>query len=208
MSDQNESPESLESQEPEAPKADDRKLAYAERDAAKKRAREAERRAEELAAKLAEHEAKLAAEAEEQARKRNDFAALEERLKKERDREAQRAADAEARIAARERSDRETALVDAVAAKIGINNRTVIKGVIKALGEQGVDVAPESMDEKYAADVAKQVREALGDLLPAKSGGSPGQPGVNHSTKKPGEAPGADPRVERVRDIAKRFSIK
>ncbi len=185
---------------------DDRKAAYAERDAAKKRAREAERRAEELAAKLAEHEAIKAAEAEELARKKNDFAAIEAKLKAALEKEKAEKAEALSAIAARDRREREAALVDAVAAKLGFSNRTVLKGVLKELAEQGVDTAPESLDS--AADVAKQVREALGDLIPAKSGGSPGTPGVNHSTKKPGEAPGADPRVERVREVAKRMSSR
>lgn len=190
----------------DAPKADDRKLAYAERDAAKKRARDAERARDELAAKLAERQAADEAAQAEQERKKNDFAAIESRLKKERDDIAKRAADAEARLAARERSDREAALVDAVSAKLGMTNRTVVRGVLKALAEQGIETAPEALDEKTAADVAKQVREALGDLLPPKNGGSPGTPGVNLTTKKPGEAPGADPRKDRVREIAAALS--
>lgn len=205
MSDENLTTQTDESVD-DAPKADDRKLAYAERDAAKKRARDAERARDELAAKLAERQAADEAAQAEQERKKNDFAAIESRLKKERDDIAKRAADAEARLAARERSDREAALVDAVSAKLGMTNRTVVRGVLKALAEQGIETAPEALDEKTAADVAKQVREALGDLLPPKSGGSPGTPGVNLTTKKPGEAPGADPRKDRVREIAAALS--
>lgn len=183
---------------------DDRKAAYAERDAAKKRARDAERKAEELAAKVAEYEAMKAAEAEDTARKKNDFAALEAKLKAQLDKEKAEKAEALSKLEARDRQGREAALVDAVSAKLGFTNRTVIKGVLRELAEQhGVDIAPETIDS--AADVAKQVREALGDLLPPKAG-IPGVPGVNLSTKKPGEKPGADPERERVAALAKRLA--
>lgn len=190
----------------EAPKHDDRKVLIGDRDAAKKRARDAEKARDELAAKLAERQAADEAAQVEQERKKNDFAALEARLKKERDDLAKRVADAEARFAARERSDRETALVDAVSAKLGMANRTVIRGVLKTLAEGGFDTAPEALDEKTAADAAKHVREVLGDMLPPKAAGSPGTPGVNLTTKKPGEAPGTDPRKDRVREIAASLS--
>lgn len=203
-----ETPETHEA-ESEAPKSDDRKVAYAERDAAKKRARDAERKAAEYEARIAEIEGKEAAAAEEVARKNNDFSTLEAKLKREKEAAEKRAADAEARILARERKDREAALVDAVAAKLSWTNRTVLRGVMTTLAESGVDTAPETLDDKTATDVAKQVREALGDLYTAKhGGGSPGAPGVNHSTKPAGEKPGADPARERVRQLAKRMSIK
>jgi molecular chaperone GrpE (heat shock protein) len=185
--------------------ADDRKILIGDRDAAKKRAREAERRAEELAARVAEFEAKQAAEAEDVERKKNDFAAIEARLKAKAEKAEQAAAEALAKLEARDRREREAALVDAVSAKLGFGNRVVLKGVLKELAEQGVDTAPETLDN--AADVAKQVRELLGDVLQPKAG-IPGAPGPNHSTKKPSEKPGADPDRERVRGIAGRLSIK
>jgi|JI61114C2RNA_FD_contig_51_3863371_length_895_multi_2_in_0_out_0_2 molecular chaperone GrpE (heat shock protein) len=187
------------------PAPDDRKQLFAERDAAKKRAREAERKAEELAARVAEYEAKQAAEAEDVERKKNDFAAIEARLKAKAEKAEQAAAEALAKLEARDRREREAALVDAVSAKLGFGNRVVLKGVLKELAEQGVDTAPETLDN--AADVAKQVRELLGDVLQPKAG-IPGTPGVNLSTKKPSEKPGADPNRERVRGIAERLSIK
>lgn len=182
---------------------DDRKAAYAERDAAKKRAREAERKAEELAARIAEFEAKQAAEAEDVERKKHDFAALEARLKAKAEKAEQERAEALAKLEARDRQGREAALVDAVSAKLGFVNRTVIEGVLMKLATHGVDTAPETLDS--AADVAKHVREALGDLLPPKAG-IPGVPGVNLSTKKPGEKPGADPERERITELARRMA--
>lgn len=98
--------------------------------------------------------------------------------------------------------------MDAVLPKLGVQNRTVVKGVLKALSDSGLDIAPESIDDKLVTDVAKQVREALGELYPQRSGGSPGAPGVNLATKKPGEKPDEDPRVERVKQIAARYSQK
>lgn len=186
---------------------DDRKAAYKERDAAKKRAREAEARAKELEDWKSAREAEQSERDAEAERKKNDFAALEQRLKDRIAKEEKRAADAEARILAREAADREAALVDAVMPKLGINNRIVVKGVLKALADSGVDIAPAALDEKTATDVAKQVREALGELAPSRNGGSTGTPGVNLTTKKPGEKPDDDnAAVTAVKEIAKRFS--
>lgn len=189
-----------------AEKADDRKALIKDRDAAKKKAREAESKARELEEKLTAREREDADRAEAEERKKNDFAALDERRRKQLEAAEKRAAEAEAKIQARERADREGALVDAVMPKLGLTNRTVVRGVLKALSDGGIDIAPETMDDKYAADVAKQVRDALGELYPARSGGSPGTPGVNLSTKKPGEKPDENPALAAVRAAAKRHS--
>lgn len=193
---------------PISPPRDDAKEAYKARDEAKKRARDLEARNRELEAREAEREAAVAAAAEEAERKKNDFAAVEERHKKRIADAEKRAAEAESRIAARERSDREAALVDAVMPKLGVNNRIVIKGVLKALAEHGLDISPEELDDKTATDVAKQVRAALGEMHPTKSGGSSGIPGVNLDTKPPGERPDTDAGKARLAEMQKRRSRK
>lgn len=199
----------IETTETPAEKPDHVKQAFKDRDAAKKRAREAEAKLRELEEREAARETEKAEREAEQERKKNDFAALEKRLQKERDDARKEAAEAKALIDARLRSDRVAALVDAVMPKLGATPRTVVKGVLKELSETvGLDIAPESIDDKTAADVAKQVREAMGELFPSRSGGSPGAPGVNLSTKKPGEKPDEDPRVERVKQLARKHSQK
>lgn len=184
------------------------KIAIKDRDAAKRRARELEAEARELKAWKAEREAAEAAAAEENERKKNDFAALTAREQAKREAAEKRAAEAEAKLQARERADREAALVDAVLPKLGVQNRVVVKGVLKELASlSGLDIAPESIDERTATDVAKQVRQALGELFPTQSGGSPGTPGVNLNSKKTGERPDEDPRKAAVLAVAKKYSV-
>lgn len=198
-----ETPEPADKPEP----TDHVKLAFKDRDAAKKRAREAEASRDELRAKLAEHEAERESREVEQERKKNDFAALEKRLAKERDDARKEAADAKALIAARTRADREAALVDTVLPKLGSVPKLVAEGLIQSLAKRGkFDPAPESIDDHYAADVAKHVREALGDLYPTRNGGSPGSPGVNLAIKPPSEQPDADPVKARLAELQKRRS--
>lgn len=193
---------------PHSGSRDDAKEAYKARDEAKKRARDLEARNRELEAREAEREAAAAAAAEEAERKKNDFAAVEERHKKRIADAEKRAAEAESRIAARERSDREAALVDAVMPKLGVNNRLVIEGALLALAKRGLDIAPEELDEKIATDVAKKVRTALGELHPPRSGGSPGTPGMDLDTKPPSERPDTDANKTRLAEMQKRRSRK
>lgn len=176
-------------------------IAIRDRDAAKKRARELEARNRELEAKEAERESAASKAAEELERKNNDHAALTAREQAKREAAEKRAADAEAKLQARDRADREGALVDAVMPKLGLGNRMVVRGLIRELKIDAPEL--ESLDEKTATDVAKKVREVLGDLYQPQDGGSPGTPGVNLSTKPPGEKPNADPVQARIEALRK-----
>lgn len=178
-------------------------IAIRERDALKKAKRELESKLAEREAKLAEREAADAAAAEEQERKRNDHMALIQRREKERDEARKEAADAKSLLASKLRSEQQGALVDAVMPKLGLTNRTVVRGVLRELEARGLDIAPEQFDDKYVADVTKKVREELGDLFAPKSGGSPGTPGVNLSTKPPAEKPDEDPTKARIAALQK-----
>lgn len=179
--------------------------AIRERDAAKAKARERETELAEARAKLAEVDAAKETAAAEDERRKSDFAAIEKRMAKEKEAADKRAADAEARLAARERSDNETALVDAVAGKTGVS-RTLLKGLFKVAAEQGFDNAPKQVDADVVADAIEKARELEPELFKTRSSGSAGSAGVNKRTKAAGEDPDEDPKRAKARAAAEALS--
>src|SRR5690349_4644158 len=95
MADENQEIETeAETHETPAEKPDHVKQAFKDRDAAKKRAREAEARLRELEEWKAAREAEQAEREAEAERKKNDYAAMEARLKDRLSKEEKRAAEA------------------------------------------------------------------------------------------------------------------
>lgn len=182
--------------------------AIRERDAAKAKLREREDKAAEnaeLKARLAEYEAAKEAAAIEDEKKRNDFSAQAERLKKEIEAREKRAAEAEAKLAAREKRDRESALVDAVAGKAGVS-RPIVMGLLRVAAESGFDNAPAELDDDMVADAIKKLRELEPELIKPRNGGSAGSPGVNLKNKPAGEDPTEDAKRAKARKAAEDLS--
>ena len=129
----------------------------AERDAAKERARAAE-------AKLAESEARIKSEQEtreiELARKTGDFSTIEKDYQAKLAEKEKALADASAKLAEITRRQRESAMVDALAAKAGLPDRVMVEGLLRAAHARGlVDIAPEQIDDAKIVDTISKLRE-------------------------------------------------
>jgi hypothetical protein len=120
--------------------------------------------------KLAEYESAKEAEAAESERKKNDFAAQEKRWQKQLEDERKRGDALEGWKKSREHGDRETALVDAVATKLGAENRRVVHGLVKLALTDGLQM-PDELDDSFVADAVKRVRDLAPETFAAKSTG-------------------------------------
>lgn len=127
-------------------------------------------KADEAESKLAEYEAAKESEAAEIERKKNDFAAQEKRWQKQLEDERKKTQELEGWKKSREHNDRETALVDAVATKLGAENRRVVHGLVKLALTDGLQL-PEQIDDSFVADAVKRVRDLAPETFAAKSTG-------------------------------------
>lgn len=153
----------------------------------------------EYEAKLAEYEARDKEREEEEMRKRGEFEKL---LEAERAQRTQ----LEQQIHERNRRDRFSATVTAVAAKAGIDP-VVTEGLLLREGQiSGTDVAPEELTDDVVVGLAKALRKSAPHLFAADGkGGSPRIPGLNMANKQPGEDPDS-PAKRRVKELAKALS--
>lgn len=127
--------------------------------------------AAEAETKLAEYEAAKEAEAAETERKKNDFAAQEKRWQKQLEDERRKNQELEGWKKTREYTDRETALVDAVARKLGAQNRPVVHGLVKLAIADGLQM-PDEINDSFVADATKRIRELAPETFAGKSTGN------------------------------------
>jgi hypothetical protein len=194
------------STETEKPKKDPHfERAIKDRDAAKAKLREREAKLAEYEAKMADIESAKEAAAREDEQKRNDFAAQAQRWQKDLEAREKRAVEAEARLAAKERAERTTALVDAVAAKTSVS-RVQLKGLLLVAAESGFDIAPEQLDSDKVAEAITKLRELEPDMFKSRSSGAGGTPGVNPKNKASSEDPNEDPKRANARAAAQALS--
>jgi hypothetical protein len=125
----------------------------------------------EAESKLAEYEAAKEAEAAEGEKKKNDFAAQEKRWQSQLEAERKKNQELEGWKKARVHSDRETALVDAVATKLGAENRRVVHGLVKLALADGLEL-PDEVNDSFVADAVKRVRDLAPETFAAKSTGN------------------------------------
>lgn len=176
-----------------------------ERDRAKARNRELEAKLAEAQTAIDEIAALKEKAADDEARAKNDFAAIEAKLKKDADKERAEKQAAQDELAALKRGARETALVDAVAGKAGVS-RVLVKGLLRVASEQGFDNAPEAIDDSTVADAIKLLRDLEPELIKTRNSGSAGTPGTTTKNKAAGEDPSLDGKRAKAREAAEAMS--
>ena len=153
-----------------------------------------------------ELEARLAKIEEEQQRANGELSkVIESKDKKLQDLLAQQAEWKE-KEKARIRSDRESALLDAVASKTGDKQRTTLEALLHGVAKRrGVDIAPEEVTDDGVAAVLDALKSTYPDQFSGSgAGGSPALPGLNKDTKAPGQAPGQ--REDKGKSLAERLN--
>lgn len=143
--------------------------AMSERNAAKAKLREAETQLAEARAKVDAFEQEKLDRETEIARKAGEFGKIEDGYKSKLAAKEQELAEVNSRIAARERSDRENALVEAVASKAGIADRALVKGLFRVAADAGFDAAPAELGEALVAEAIERLRVLGPSLFTARS---------------------------------------
>lgn len=174
--------------------------AIADRQKAKERARAAE-------AKVAEYEAAQKEARQAALREAENFAELEKELRAELEQKDAAVAEKEQTIAQVHKQYRQEHMLTALTEKTG-QPRYVVGGLLAMAEREGLDVAPENVDDKTVDSLVRHFKKNAPELFKVESrGGSPGIPGDNPQTGPNGEPVFAS-ESDRVKHLAKMYSTR
>lgn len=182
------------------------KALRAERNDARRKAKEAARQNRELRSQLDELTSWKEEVEESKARDGQDFALLEKQLRKKLEDVTRERDELQQWKSGQETKSRSSALVEAIASKTGISNTRALRAALREAAEDGIEIAPENPSE-VISNAVRAIKAISPELFSAANvGGSPGA-GTNKRNKKQGEEPSDEnDEVARVKQLAQSMS--
>lgn len=142
--------------------------AIRERNAAKAKSRELENQIAEMRSRLDAVDQEKQERENDLARKSGEFGKVEESYKEKLSAKDKALADANAKLEAIVRGQRETAMVETVAAKAGLEPG-VVRGLLRVAADSGFDSAPTEITESIVAEAIEKMRVLAPSLFKTRS---------------------------------------